>query len=120
MNRVEIKLLERTKVSRRRALNSPLKQGTEETVQYFADFAPWGANVSFAVISPVVTVLNQDDIDVTEGAYDVWQAASTSVVNTEIQFTLENFIAGDRYRVFIKCTIRGHVQECWTYIDGEL
>ena len=67
MNRVEIKLLERGVRSRRRALNSPLRQGVDELVQYFVDFTPWGASVSLPVSVPVVTVLNQDDEDVTHG-----------------------------------------------------
>ena len=69
MNRVEIILLERETVSRRRALNSPLYQGSSELVQYFADFTPWGASVSYPVSSPVLKVLDQDGNDVTYGGH---------------------------------------------------
>ena len=198
MNRVEIKLLERGAMSRRRALNSPLKQGEAETVMYFADFTPWGASSSYPVGTPVITVLDQDDEDVTHGnqvataviadggtSYEVGDILtitdpassgdatvkvltvnagviltielvdvgydysagtrdttghtadatvlitvtptkmvvklSTAVVSdVEIQFTLTNFVVGDRFRVFVKGTINSLVGECWTFIDGEL
>ena len=69
MNRVEIVLLTRETVSRRRALNSPLRQGSAELVQYFADFTPWGATSSLPVTSPVLKVLDQDGVDVTYGGH---------------------------------------------------
>jgi hypothetical protein len=199
MNRVEIKLLERGDFSRRRALNSPLKQGASETVQYYVDFTPWGASDTYPVSLPVLKVLNQDNSDVThdglvltavvadggtnyevgdiltitdtgssgdatltvltvdsgviltaaittagfdytagvkattghteDATFTITVSSSDQLVDrnsisvvgdVEVQFTLSNFVAGDRYRVFIKGTINSLVGECWSYIDGEL
>ena len=117
MNRVEIKLLERGVRTRRRALNSPLKQGQSETVSYFVDFTPWGASQSLPVSTPVVLVLDQDLTDVTATVFSADDAAI--IDNVEVQFTLSAFTIGDKYRVFIKGTIDSLIGECWTYIDGE-
>jgi hypothetical protein len=118
MNRVEIVLLERGERTRRRALNSPLKQGSAETVKYFVDFTPWGASESFPVSSPVITVLDQDGENVTSTIYSAADAAV--IASVEIEFTLSAMTAGDKYRVFIRGTINSLVGECWTFIDGEL
>ena len=69
MNRIEIQLLSRGVVSRRRALNSPLRQGSAELVQYYADFTPWGASTSYPMTAPVLKVLDQDGTDVTYGGH---------------------------------------------------
>ncbi len=71
VNRVQIQLLEKGQVTRREALNSPLKQGASELTRYFADFDVWGASASFPVSAPVLKVLNQDDEDVTYGGHVV-------------------------------------------------
>lgn len=118
MNRVEIKLEERGEYTRRRALNSPLKQGSSETVKYFANFDVWGASESLPVSTPVITVLDQDNQDVTTTIFSADDA--TVVSSTEVEFTLSSMTAGDRYRVFIKGTINSLVGEAWTFIDGEL
>ena len=196
MNRVEIKLLERGAISRRRALNSPLAQGAAEIVQYFADFTPWGASDSYPVSAEILTVLNEDlthggiiatvviadggtgysvddvlvitdsgssgdgtaivtaetggvidTVELGEPGFDytagvkatvqgnddatvtitvsaddkiVVRNSISIVSNVEVQFTLNNFVVDDRYRVFIKGTINSLVGECWTYIDGKL
>ena len=67
MNRVEIRVAERGTRTRRRALNSPLRQGVAETVRYFVNLTPWGASVSYPVSTPVITILDQDSEDVTHG-----------------------------------------------------
>jgi hypothetical protein len=76
MNRVEILLLERGERSRRLALNSPLSQGTGETVKYFANFDVWGASDSYPISSPVIKVLDEKNEDVTYGNH-----VATAVVN---------------------------------------
>lgn len=118
MNRVEITILTRGKQSRRRGLNSPLKQGVSETVQYFVDFTNWGASSALPVSTPVVTVLDQDDTDVTATIFSADDA--TVVTSVEVEFTLSALVVNNRYRVFIKGTIDSLVGECWTYLDGEL
>ena len=65
MNRVKIDIMERGVRSRRQAMNSPLKQGVSETVQYYVDFTGWGASEATPVSSPVIKILDQDDEDVT-------------------------------------------------------
>ena len=117
MNRVEIELLERGVRTRRRATNSPLEQGSAETVKYFVDFRPWGASDNLLVSSPVVTILDQDDTVVTGTLCD---GGGAVVSNYEIEFTVTAITAGDRYRVFVKGTINSLIGECWTFLDGAL
>jgi hypothetical protein len=117
MNRVEILLLERGERVRRRALNSPLSQGKNETVKYFVNFDVWGATAALPVSSPVVTVLDQDNSDVTATIFSADDA--TVVDDTEVEFTLSAITTGDKYRVFIKGTINSLIGEAWTYIHGE-
>jgi hypothetical protein len=117
MNRVQIKLRERIEQSARRATNSPLKQGSSETVTYYVDFSEWGASATYAVTSPVVTILDSNDDDVTS----TLSAGGGSVVSdVEVQFDITSVTAGERYRVFVKGTSNSRIQECWCYIDGEL
>jgi hypothetical protein len=117
MNRVEIKLLERGERTRRRALNSPLGHGSGETVKYFVDFRPWGASTTYPCSSPVITILDENDDDVTATLC----AGGGSVVSSyEVEFTVTSVSAQKRYRCFVKATINSLVGECWTYIDGEL
>lgn len=117
MNRVEIKLLERGERTRRRALNSPLRQGSSETVKYFVDFRPWGASDSLPCSSPGITILDEDDTDVTS---TLCAAGGAVVSNYEVEFTITAVSAQKRYRCFVKATINSLIGECWTFIDGEL
>jgi hypothetical protein len=117
MNRVEIILLERGERTRRRALNSPLKQGSSETVKYFVNFEPWGASDSLPCSSPVITVLDEDDTDVTA---TLCSGGGSVVDNYEVEFTVTSVAAQKKYRVFVKATINSLIGECWTYLDGEL
>ena len=117
MNRVEIKLLERGERVRRRALNSPLAQGSAETVKYFVDFQPWGASDSLPVSSPAVKILDQDDGDVTA---TLCSAGGAVVSDYEVEFTITAVTAGDKYRVFVKGTVDSLIEECWTFVEGEL
>lgn len=117
MNRVLIKLLERDERVRRRALNSPLSQGSGETIKYYVDFQPWGASNSLPCTTPVVKILDEDDVDVTSTLC----ASGGAVVNDyEVEFTVTAVSAQKRYRCFVKTTINSLVGECWTFIDGEL
>ena len=98
MNRVEIVLAERGDSSRREALNSPLKQGAEELIQYFADFTPWGPSISYPVSSPVIKILDQDDIDVTHGnkvATAVFDAGGTGYSVNDVLTLTEAGSSGD-------------------------
>lgn len=117
MNRVEIKLLTRGERVRRRALNSPLGQGSVETIKYFVDFQPWGASDSLPASSPVVLILDNNDVDVTA---TLCSGGGTVVSNYEVEFTCTGLTAGDRYRVFVKATVNSLIGQCWTFLDGEL
>ena len=117
MNRVEIKLLTRGERVRRRALNSPLAQGSVETVKYFVDLQPWGASESLPASSPVVLILDNNDVDVTA---TLCSGGGAVVSDYEVEFTVTAVTAGDRYRVFVKATINSLIGQCWTFLDGEL
>lgn len=117
MNRVEIVLLERGERTRRLALNSPLKQGSNETVKYFVDFQPWGASASLPCSSPVITVLDEDDNDVTA---TVCAGGGSVVTDYEVEFSITSLSAQKAYRVFIRATINSLIGECWTKLFGEL
>ena len=117
MNRVEIKILERGERIRRRALNSPLSQGSAETMKFFVDFQPWGATASLPCSSPVVTILDEDDGDVTA---TLCSGGGAVVSDYEVEFTVTAVGAGKRYRIFVKSTINSLIGECWTFLDGEV
>ena len=117
MNRVEIRLLTRGERVRRRALNSPLAQGSVETVKYFVDFQPWGASDSLPASSPVVLILDEDDTDVTS---TLCSGGGAVVSDYDVEFTVTAVGAGKRYRVFVKATINTLIGQCWTFLDGEL
>ena len=117
MNRVEIKLLVRGERTRRLAMNSPLKQGASETVKYFVDFQPWGASVSLPCSSPVVKILDEDDLDVTA---TLCSGGGAVVSDYEIEFTITAIAAQKAYRVYVKSTINSLIGECWTKLVGEL
>lgn len=117
MNRVEIVLLPRGTRTRRRALNSPLKHGSSETVKYFVDFSPWGASDSLPCSTPVIKILDEDDTVVTS---TLCAGGGTVVDNYEVEMTVTSVAAQKRYRLFVKSTINSLIGECWTYVDGEL
>ena len=116
MDRVKVKLRSRTEQTARQALNSPLKQGSSETVTYYVDFQDWGATDALPVTSPVITILNNNDTDVTS---TLCAGGGSVVSNTEVQFNITAVTAGDRYRVFVKGTSNSRIQECWFFLDGE-
>lgn len=116
MNRTEIQLLDRGGQVRRQAINSPLKQGTNEDLLHFVDLEPWGASDSLVPSVPVILVLDQDDVDVTA---TVAPDAATIVNDTEVQWRVKSTVVGDRYRVYVKATIDTRIGECWYYLDGE-
>ena len=117
MNRVEILLLTRGERVRRRALNSPLSQGSVETIKYFVDFQPWGASESLPASSPVVLILDEDDVDITA---TLCSGGGAVVSDYEVEFTITSVGAGKRYRVFVKATVDSLIGQCWTFLDGEL
>ena len=117
MNRVEIRLLTRGERVRRRALNSPLTQGSVETIKFFVDFQPWGASDSLPASSPVVLILDEDDTDVTS---TLCSGGGAVVSDYEVEFTVTAVSAGKRYRVFVKATVDSLVGQCWTFLDGEV
>lgn len=98
-------------------MNSPLKHGSAETIKYFVDFQPWGASDALPCSSPVVTILDEDDTDVTS---TLCSGGGSVVSNYEVEFTITSVSAQKRYRCFVKATINSLIGECWTFIDGEL
>lgn len=117
MNKVEIILMERGERTRRRALNSPLSQGSGETVMYSVDYQPWGADDEAAMTAPVVKILDQDDVDVTS---TLCSGGGSVVYSYKIEFVITSVSAGARYRVFVKGTHESQIMECWTFLDGQL
>lgn len=117
MNRVEIILLVRGERTRRRALNSPIRQGASETVKYFVDWQPWGASDSLPCSSPVIKILDEDDTDVTA---TLCSGGGTVVDNFEVEFVVTSVAAQKKYRIFVKSTINSLIGECFTILEGEL
>ena len=117
MNRIEIVILTRGDRVRRRALNSPLRQGAAETLKYFVDFQPWGASDSNVASTPVIVILDEDDTVVTS---TLCSGGGAIVSDYEVEFTITAVSPDKRYRVYIKATVDSLVGECWTYLDGEL
>lgn len=119
MNRVKLILEPRGEdgVVKREVLNSPLEQGTGETVKYYVDFADWGASESNPCTSPTVTVLlNRDESDVTTTIHAADDA--TVVSNTEVEFTLAAFSRYKTYTVYVKATSNSLIEECYVQIRG--
>jgi hypothetical protein len=89
----------------------------EATNTFFVDFTLWGASSAAAITSPTVTILDQDDNDVSA----TLNAGGASVVDSvQAQFDITSVTQYDRYRVFVKVTIDSDVVECWCYLDGDL
>lgn len=116
-NRVELKLATRSTGVRREATNSPLSIGSNETVTFFVDFTNWGASASLPVSSPVITILDKYDTDVTS---TLCSGGGSVVSSIEVQFVITAAVRYQRYRVFVKGTIDSDVQECWAYLDCRL
>jgi hypothetical protein len=117
MDRVKVKLRSRQEQTIRKAANSPLKQGSNETVTYYVDFAEWGASVDNIVSSPVVTILDDDDTDVTS---TLCAAGGSVVASVEVEFTITEVVVGAYYRVFVRGTSNSRIEECWFHLQGEL
>lgn len=117
MNRIEIRILTRGARVRRRALNSPLRQGSAETLDYFVDFRPWGASIALPASTPVIKITDEDDVDVTA---TLCSGGGAIVSSYEVQFAITAVGASKRYRIFVKATVDSLIGECWTFLDGEL
>lgn len=117
-NRLEIKLRPRGDFTRREATNSPLKLGTGETVTAFVDFTDWGASASSPISSPVLTILDQDDNDVS-ATVSTGIGGAQIVNSVQYEFPLGNGTQYDRYRVFIQVALGGNTVEPWCYVDVE-
>lgn len=113
--RVQLELRPRSQGVRREITNNPLRQGTAETVTYYADFTDWGASASAAVTSPVVLILDHRDVDKTS---TLCSGGGSVVNNVEIEFVITSVTQYERYRIFVKGTIDGDIVECWAYLDG--
>lgn len=120
MNRVQLKLLDRGSDGevQREATNSPLSQGTAETIKYYVDFTGWGASSDNNPGTLVVTVLlDKDDSDVTSTIFAADDAAVVSDV--EVEFTLTAFSRYKTYRVYVKATIGSEIGEMFCVIRGK-
>jgi hypothetical protein len=119
MNRVKLLLTPRGEdgISRREATNSPLAQGTAETIKYYVDFTDWGASSSAPCTTPVVTVLlSKDDTDKTSTIHSADDA--TVVSDVEVEFTLSAFGRYQAYMVYVKTTIGSEIVEAFCQMEG--
>jgi hypothetical protein len=118
MNRVKLILEPRGEDGqvRREALNSPIQQGTQETIKYYFDFSGWGASSSNPCTTPVVTVLGRYDSDDTATIFSADDA--TVVSNVEVEFTLSAFSRYKWYRVYVKTTIGSEIGEAFCQMEG--
>ena len=124
MNRVQLKLEPRGTggVVKREALNSPLQQGTGETVKYYMDFSGWGASSDTAICAsdpaPDVTVLlAKDDTDLTSTIHTADDA--TVVSSVELEFTLTAMVRHKSYIVYVKIGIGDEVAEAFAVIRSQ-
>lgn len=96
----------------RRILESPIYQGEDEQLAYALTTTPWGSSPS----TPVVTIKNaageDKTVDFTTGSASI----SGDVLTTP---TILDLIAGAQYRLEIKFTVNGNVEEAWGDLRGE-
>ena len=91
---------------------SPIYQGEDEQIAYTLTTTPWGSSPS----SPVVTVKNAAGEDKTSDFTDGNASASGDVITTP---TILDLVDGAQYRLEIKFTVSGNVEETWGDLCGE-
>lgn len=101
---------------KREILDSPVKQGTEETKVYLVDFATWGATDANPVTSPVINIFDADDVDVT-GTHCAGGAAVSNY--TQVVFTLTAFAKKQSYLMKVKGTWLSSTMATYCEFIGE-
>jgi hypothetical protein len=100
---------------RRECTNSPAKQGKDEDITRYIDFANWGASSVNPVTNQAVYVYDEDGTDVSST-----HAGTPTVQNdTEIHCKLKDFVAGHTYRVEYYGTFAGDNWEAWFSLIAE-
>lgn len=96
----------------RRIIESPIHQGEDEQIAYTLTTTPFASDPS----SPTVTIKDADGVDVT-GDYTSGSAGVLGDVITTP--TILDLVAGIQYRLEIKFTVSGNVEEAWADLYGE-
>ena len=91
---------------------SPIHQGEDEQIAYALTTTPWGSSPS----SPVVTIKDADGEDVTSTYASGSASVSGDVITTP---TILDLVDGAQYRLEIKFTVSGNVEEAWSDLYGE-
>lgn len=101
----------------REVLESPLRQGVDEVIAYALTTTPWGTAPS--AIGVVVKDMSASGADVTATVMPL--ASSSAAVGDVITLApLKLLTAGHRYRVEVKFTVSGNVEEPFFLVDGEM
>ena len=106
-----------TSTSKPRAvLETPLRQGEQESIVYELSTTPWGSSPGSVVVTAY---------EITEGAYTdvsatVLDPGGASVVGDKISLpALSSLTAGKLYRVEVKFTCGSNTFECYVEIEAE-
>ncbi len=97
----------------RRIEQSPLYQGIDEEIAYTLTTTPWGSDPS----SPSVVLKDADGVDVSGTYLDGSASVSGDVITTP---TVKDLVNDTAYRLEIKFTIDGNVQETWVDLYGDV
>ena len=97
----------------RRIEQSPLYQGEDEEIAYTLTTTPWGSDPS----SPAVVLKDADGTDVSSTYLDGSASVSGDVITTP---TVKSLVDGASYRLEIKFTIAGNIEEAWADINGDV
>jgi hypothetical protein len=102
-------------VDPRELAQSPIRMGKDESIAWLVDFTAWGTPDD---ATAALKLMNQDvpGIDVTATYMSGVTSVSGDVVTLPIIAGLE---PGAVYRLEIKATIAGNVEECWALIYAE-
>lgn len=92
--------------------DSPIYQGEDEQLVYTLTTTPWGSSPS----SPAVTIKDAAGTAVTAN----FTSGSASISGDVITLpTILNLIADIEYRLEVRFTISGNVEEAWSELWGE-
>jgi hypothetical protein len=101
-------------MSRRRVLESNLRQGEDEAVAYSITTTPWGSDPS----DPQVNVydVNANYADVSDACLDGEAQVFGDVITTP---RITNLTAGRTYRVDVQFTVDGNLLEAYFLLRAE-
>ena len=101
----------------RQTVQSPLKQGEDETIAYTITTTPWASSpTSVAAKIYSFNPVNSSYTEVTSAR----MTGSPSVTNDVITLpAISGLTDGTRYRVEVQFTVSGNIYEPWFWLDGE-